>query len=308
MAGMRARRFPRCGARARTRGGRPCEAPPVLDPWTRRPRNGRCKLHGGRSTGPRTAEGRRRIAEAQRKRWRPANTLLQAVIVTVIIFTAVVACAVRKYDPLLVEAVGSGIMTRGGADTAAVAMAVTEQVPPRVSVSLEPRRSILDYPGLPLLQEPAQIERSYGIPLKREPNCKVAGVNRAGACLLYEFAGQEGSTSRKMLVLDGRVMAVADAAMPHGAASWQFPIRDCARITEMALASILSSYGMPDRGFPLRRAGMNDQQGKLALIVNDATFSFADGSAIFFSQIISAQDRECSVFTIYYAPGTDLSF
>ena len=29
----------------------------------------RCRLHGGRSTGPRTQEGRERIAEAQRRRW-----------------------------------------------------------------------------------------------------------------------------------------------------------------------------------------------------------------------------------------------
>ena len=29
----------------------------------------RCRFHGGKSTGPRTPEGRSRIAEAQRKRW-----------------------------------------------------------------------------------------------------------------------------------------------------------------------------------------------------------------------------------------------
>jgi hypothetical protein len=58
----------RCGARARSRGGEPCQAPPVLHPETGLPRNGRCKLHGGRSTGPRTIEGRRRVAEAQRRR------------------------------------------------------------------------------------------------------------------------------------------------------------------------------------------------------------------------------------------------
>lgn len=29
----------------------------------------RCRLHGGLSTGPKTAEGKARIAEAQRKRW-----------------------------------------------------------------------------------------------------------------------------------------------------------------------------------------------------------------------------------------------
>src|SRR5262245_18345249 len=51
----------RCGAFAR-RTGRPCRAPG-------NGRDGRCKLHGGKSTGPRTAEGKERIAEAQRKRW-----------------------------------------------------------------------------------------------------------------------------------------------------------------------------------------------------------------------------------------------
>ena len=31
--------------------------------------NGRCPNHGGLSSGPKTAEGRERIAEAQRARW-----------------------------------------------------------------------------------------------------------------------------------------------------------------------------------------------------------------------------------------------
>lgn len=31
--------------------------------------NGRCRLHGGKSTGPKTPEGRARIADAQRARW-----------------------------------------------------------------------------------------------------------------------------------------------------------------------------------------------------------------------------------------------
>jgi hypothetical protein len=51
---------PTCGAYARSTG-KPCQAPPRA--------NGRCKLHGGKSTGPRTSEGRARIAEANRKRW-----------------------------------------------------------------------------------------------------------------------------------------------------------------------------------------------------------------------------------------------
>lgn len=46
---------PRCGAK--TRKGTPCRAPAMP--------NGRCKLHGGKSTGPKTEEGRRRCAEAR---------------------------------------------------------------------------------------------------------------------------------------------------------------------------------------------------------------------------------------------------
>nr|WP_281282923.1 HGGxSTG domain-containing protein [Rubellimicrobium rubrum] len=50
----------RCGAL--TRKGLPCQA--HSEPGRRR-----CRFHGGKSTGPRTAEGVARIAEAQRKRW-----------------------------------------------------------------------------------------------------------------------------------------------------------------------------------------------------------------------------------------------
>ena len=50
----------RCGAR--TRQGRPCLRRPVKG-------KARCPNHGGLSTGPRTEEGRARIAEAQRRRW-----------------------------------------------------------------------------------------------------------------------------------------------------------------------------------------------------------------------------------------------
>ena len=50
----------RCGAK--TRSGTPCRAKPL-------PGKTRCKFHGGMSTGPRTTEGRARIAEAQRRRW-----------------------------------------------------------------------------------------------------------------------------------------------------------------------------------------------------------------------------------------------
>ena len=47
----------RCGAK--NRRGSPCQQPAM--------ENGRCRLHGGKSTGARTAEGRRRIAQANLK-------------------------------------------------------------------------------------------------------------------------------------------------------------------------------------------------------------------------------------------------
>jgi transcriptional regulator with XRE-family HTH domain len=49
-----------CGAK--TRKGTPCRAKAL-------PGKKRCKYHGGMSTGPKTAEGRARIAEAQHRRW-----------------------------------------------------------------------------------------------------------------------------------------------------------------------------------------------------------------------------------------------
>ena len=45
----------RCGAK--TRRGTPCQSPANK-------RNGRCRLHGGMSTGPKSAEGRAKIAAA----------------------------------------------------------------------------------------------------------------------------------------------------------------------------------------------------------------------------------------------------
>ena len=49
-----------CGAK--TRKGTPCRA-------KSEPGRKRCRFHGGLSTGPKTAEGRARIAAAQRLRW-----------------------------------------------------------------------------------------------------------------------------------------------------------------------------------------------------------------------------------------------
>src|SRR5829696_1349406 len=60
------RERPRCGATCCD--GSPCQAPPVWDKRLGRPVNGRCRMHGGLSTGPKTPEGRRRIAESNRAR------------------------------------------------------------------------------------------------------------------------------------------------------------------------------------------------------------------------------------------------
>ena len=48
---------PRCGAQ--TRAGTPCQSPAMP--------NGRCRMHGGGSTGPRTAAGLARIRKARTK-------------------------------------------------------------------------------------------------------------------------------------------------------------------------------------------------------------------------------------------------
>ncbi len=52
------RERPRCGARCRD--GHSCRAPAVWDKENNRPRNGRCRMHGGLSTGPKTLEGKLR--------------------------------------------------------------------------------------------------------------------------------------------------------------------------------------------------------------------------------------------------------
>ncbi len=48
---------PRCGAK--TRGGTTCKSPAMT--------NGRCRMHGGKSTGPRTPEGLERSRKANLK-------------------------------------------------------------------------------------------------------------------------------------------------------------------------------------------------------------------------------------------------
>ncbi|MFT8246589.1 HGGxSTG domain-containing protein [Roseomonas sp. BN140053] len=54
---LAARQAPRCGAR--TRRGLACAGPAML--------NGRCRMHGGASTGPRTEEG---LARSRRATWK----------------------------------------------------------------------------------------------------------------------------------------------------------------------------------------------------------------------------------------------
>jgi hypothetical protein len=51
---------PRCGAK--TRAGTPCRAAAM--------KNGRCRMHGGKSTGPRTQEGIERIRASRTKHGR----------------------------------------------------------------------------------------------------------------------------------------------------------------------------------------------------------------------------------------------
>ena len=65
---------PRCGAK--TRLGCPCKGPAMA--------NGRCRMHGGASTGPKTAEGKARIAAAQSRRADPARRAMRAETATVV--------------------------------------------------------------------------------------------------------------------------------------------------------------------------------------------------------------------------------
>lgn len=57
-----------CGAKTRT--GTPCQAPPVWNKVIDKPRNGRCKLHGGLSTGAKTEAGRNAIRAGNKARRR----------------------------------------------------------------------------------------------------------------------------------------------------------------------------------------------------------------------------------------------
>jgi len=48
-----------CGAKARQNSHQPCRQPAM--------QNGRCRMHGGKSTGPKTPEGKERAAKANFK-------------------------------------------------------------------------------------------------------------------------------------------------------------------------------------------------------------------------------------------------
>ena len=58
---------PRCGARTRKPDGQPCQQPAMP--------NGRCRLHGGKSTGPRTIEG---LTRSRRANWKHGHYSAQA--------------------------------------------------------------------------------------------------------------------------------------------------------------------------------------------------------------------------------------
>ena len=55
---LKANAAPRCGARSK-RAGKPCRGAAMP--------NGRCKVHGGKSTGPRTPEG---LERSRRANWK----------------------------------------------------------------------------------------------------------------------------------------------------------------------------------------------------------------------------------------------
>ena len=74
-AGMATRFGPNWPGRrclAKTRQGTPCQNPAIKGP-------GRCKLHGGKSTGPRTAAGRARVAAANTKHGRRSKAHVERV-------------------------------------------------------------------------------------------------------------------------------------------------------------------------------------------------------------------------------------
>lgn len=64
-----------CGAK--TRKNTPCQAPPVWNKRKDKAMNGRCKLHGGLSSGPKTEAGKEAIRESNRRRKKSATFYTQ---------------------------------------------------------------------------------------------------------------------------------------------------------------------------------------------------------------------------------------
>lgn len=58
-----------CGAKARRNGNQPCRQPKMINKT-------RCRLHGGKSTGPRSIDGKRLSAEANLKHGRYTKTAM----------------------------------------------------------------------------------------------------------------------------------------------------------------------------------------------------------------------------------------
>ena len=58
-----------CGAKARQNNNRPCMQPSM--------KNGRCRLHGGHCTGPKTKEGKLKAAQANLKHGAYTNEAIQ---------------------------------------------------------------------------------------------------------------------------------------------------------------------------------------------------------------------------------------
>jgi hypothetical protein len=91
---------PRCGARTRT--GAPCRSPAMP--------NGRCRMHGGKSTGPRTLAGLDRLraattrhgtyaTSASRRARDPADPFGRHAIATAIKYTTTMLALIRYAKP-----------------------------------------------------------------------------------------------------------------------------------------------------------------------------------------------------------------
>ena len=61
---------PRCGARCRRNGGAPCRGPAIRG-------KARCRMHGGRSTGP-SVDGRRKLAAMRWKHGHRSGDVIKA--------------------------------------------------------------------------------------------------------------------------------------------------------------------------------------------------------------------------------------